>query len=174
MGLLGLFTQKKKKDDLLELQKIVLTNSPDKLIMSEKKLLQMAGGMAKRDLEIIRDCIRIIGETKKPDTFFSRFDLLIVKAENLRIYEKHLRFSGSPSAAYGELWEDRQECIRQFLIRYFCDIFDQAEKLKTDKGKLNKYQKFYDSLQPYYSQMNAENIDYVETKYRAYTRGLKA
>ena len=174
MGLLGLFGQRKSEEELLELQKVVLVNSPDRLIMSEKQLISEATRMAQRDLEIIQDSIRIIKETKKPDTFFSRFDLLIERAENLRIYEKHIRFTVSPSAAYAELWNDRQECIRQFLVRYFLDIFDQAEKLKTASGKANKFQKFYDSLQPYYDQMNADNIDYIETKYRAYAKALKA
>ena len=172
MGLFDLFGKKKKH--LLELQEVVLGKKSTRLIMTEKQLISAATASAQRDIEIIQDCVRIVSETKKPDTFFSRFDLLISKSEHLRIYERFIRFTESPSAAYGQLWNDRQECIGQFLVRYFSDVFDQAEKLKTDKGKLNKYQKFYDSLQPYYEQMNAENIDYIETKYRAYTRRLKA
>lgn len=172
MGLLGMFG--KKKENLLELQEIVLGKSYTKLIMTEKQLISAATASAQRELEIIHDCLRIISETKKPDIFFSRLDLLFAKAERLRIYEKHISFTESPSAAYGQLWEDRQECISLFLVRYFSDVFDQAENLKTDKGKLNKYQKFYDSLQPYYEQMNADNIDYIETKYRAYTKRLKS
>lgn len=45
--------------------------------------------------------------------------------------------------------------------------------MKTDKGKLNQYQKFYDSLKPYFAEMNADNINYVETKYRVYTSALE-
>ena len=173
-GMFSLISHNQEKEELLELQKLVLGNSPDRLIMSKEKLIATAKCAAQRDLEIIQDCVRIISETKKPDTFFSRLNLLISKVENLRIYEKHLKFSGSPSAAYGQIWEQHQECIGQFLVRYFSDVLDQAEKLKTDKGQRNKYQKFYDSLQPYYDQMDASNIDYIETKYRAYTRSLKA
>ena len=68
MGLFSLFGNKKKKEDLLELQKNILVNSPDRLIMSEKQLMESATRMAQRDLEIIQDCIRILGETKKPET----------------------------------------------------------------------------------------------------------
>ena len=171
MGLLDLFGSKKKAE-LLELQKIVLVNSPNKLILSEAKLKGLAASAAQRDLEIIQDCIRILGSTTKPDTFFSRFALLIEKADHLRIYEKYIKFSVPPSKAYGELWADRQECINRFLVRYFMETFDKAEAMKTDKGKRNKYQNFYDSLQPYYDQMDADNIDYIETKYRAYTQYL--
>ena len=174
MGLLNIFSGK-KKEELIELQKLVVEDSPDRLIMSEKQLKNIAADNVNRDLEIIQDCIRILGSTTKPDTFFSRLALLIDKADNLRKYEKHLKFKGTlPSEAYGQLWEDHQECIHQFLVRYFSDTFDKAEKMKTEKGKFNKYKSFFDSLQPYYDQMNAYNIDYIETKYKAYTRYLKA
>lgn len=174
MGLFGLFGNKKKeepKEDLMELQNLVMRDSPDKLVMSEKQLKTAAVGVAERDLEIIQDCIRIIGSTKNPDTFFSRFDLLIEKSNRLRIFEKYISFSGaSPSLAFDEVLADQQKAVHLFLVRYFSDVFDQAGKMKTVNGKLNKYQKFYDSLQPYYSKMDADNIDYIETKYRAYTK----
>ncbi len=179
MGLFGLFGNKKKaeseeaKRELLELQKLVLVDSPDTLIMSEKELKAIAIKQAQRDIEIGQDCIRIVCNTKDPDTFFSRYDLLIESSDHMRLFEKHLNFSASPSLGYSEVWANQQKAIHEFLIRYFSDVFDQAAKLKTIKGKLNKYQKFYDSLQPYYDKMDAENIDYVETKYRAYTRSLE-
>jgi hypothetical protein len=171
MGFLDLFG--KKKAELLELQKLVIENSPDRLIMSERKLKELARQAAARDLAIMQDCIRIVEKTTKPDTFFPRLDLLVAKTASLQNYERFIKFGGaSPSAAFQQLCSDYQECVHEFLVRYFCDIFDKAEKLKTDKGKFNKYKLFYDSLQPFYKQMNEENIDYVETKYRAYTRGL--
>ena len=171
---MGLFdVLKKQNSELLELQKLVLKDSPDYLILSEKQLKATASQIAARDLEIIQDCIRIIGDTKKPDTFFTRFDLLIEKADRLRKLEKFIHFSGaSPSLAYGEIFAEEQECVGQFLVRYFMDVFDQASNTKTVRGKLSKYQKFYDSLQPYYHRMDESNIDYIETKYRAYTRNL--
>lgn len=172
MGLFDIFGN--KKAELLDLQKLVIENSPDKLIMSGTKLKELARQAAARDLEIMQDCIRIIEKTKKPEVFFPRLDLLVAKTARLQEFERYVRFSGaSPSEAFRKLCSDYQECVHEFLVRYFCDIFDKAEKLKTDKGKFNKYKLFYDSLQPYYGQMNEENIDYVETKYRAYTRRLK-
>lgn len=169
MGLFDLFNSKKKAD-LLELQRLVLVDSPNRLTMSEKQLIKSAENIVKRDLEITKDCIRILKSTTKPDTFFSRLDLLIEKADKVRKFEKYIRFSVSPSLAYNELLKDYQECIYQFLVRYFCETFDAAEKLKTESGKRNRYQKFYDSLQPYRHYMNDDNIDYIETKFKAYTR----
>lgn len=173
MGLFDIFG--KKKAELLELQKIVLDNSPDQLVLSEKQLIELAKIHAQNSLRIVQDCSKILQSTVKPDVFFERFQLLILHSSNMAILEKYVPFRGaSPMAAFNVLMAEKQQCINQFLIRYFCSVFDKAETLKTDKGKFNQYKKFYDSLLPYYDEMDADNIDYIETKYKAYTRRLKA
>jgi hypothetical protein len=170
MGLFDLFNGRKKAD-LLALQKIVLANSPDKLIMSEKQLKNMAYQMAENSLRIVQDCSRLLQATVKPEVFFERLQLMILHSSNLAILENHVPFGGSsPTVAFNTLMAEKQDCINQFLVRYFTSVFEKAEGLKTEKGKLNQYQKFYDSLKPYFVEMDANNMDYIETKYRAYTR----
>ncbi len=172
MGLFDIFS--KKRTNLLELQKIVLDKSPDHLILSEKKLLQMAKIQADNSLRIIQDCNGILQKTTKPDVFFERLRLLILHSGNLATLEKYVPFRGaSPKKAFDVLMAEKQDCIGEFLVRYFSAAFDKAAGLKTDKGKLNQYQKFYDSLVPYFGEMDEGNRDYVETKYKAYTRNLK-
>ena len=171
MGLFDLF--RSKNDDLLELQKLVVENAPDKLIMSEKQLKAIANQKAANSLRIAQDCSHILQTTTSPDVFFDRFQLFAWHCSELALLEKYVPISGgSPTEVFGVLMKEKQEIINQFLVRYFCKVFDKAESLKTDKGKLNQYQKFYDSLKPYFSEMDADNIDYIETKYRAYTRLL--
>lgn len=172
MSLLGLFG-KKSKQDLLFWQKLVLKNSPNRLIMTEKQLKETTLQLAKRELEIANDCIRIINTTVKPDVFFMRLQLLLDAANNLCTFEKYVSFTGTkPSDAFSQALDQYQDAIRDFLARYFWDMHVKAEGMKTDKGKLGKYQKFYDSLQEYYRFMDESNIDFIETKYRAYTRQL--
>lgn len=171
---MNFFMSRKRKEELLCLQKNVLDNSPDKLICSEKQLIALAYQKAENSLRIVQDCNKILQTTIAPDVFFSRFQLLIQHSSNLAIMEKYISFSGaSPTAAFNVLMSEKQECIKQFLIRYFCKVLDKADSLKTAKGKLNQYQKFYDSLTPYFAEMDADNIDYIETKYKAYTRLLE-
>lgn len=171
MGLFDLFMNKNEK--LLKLQRIVLEDSPDKLVLSEKQLKAMANQKAANSLRIAQDCCHALQTTTNPDVFFERFQLLVLHSSELAILEEYISFSGaSPTTAFNVLVNEKQECIKQFLIRYFDKVIDKAESLKTDKGKLNQYQKFYDSLKPYFSEMDADNIDYIETKYRAYTRRI--
>lgn len=163
----------RKKDYLLQWQNTVLTDKTTSLIMTEQQLKEATIQQADNDLRIINDCKKLIETTLKTDVFFMRLNLFVEKAKHLSELEKYITFSGaSPTAAYNEIKNDYHKAINQFLYRYFSDTFDKAENMKTEKGKIGKYQKFYDSLQEYYCYMNDENIDYIETKYKAYTKHL--
>lgn len=169
MGLFDFF----HREELLQLQKLVLFDSPDRLIMSRKELTALAKQVAQRDYEIMQDCSRILQQTKKPDVFFTRLDLFYEKSSKLTKLAPYIDYSGvSPYTVFEALKKDYQEIIHLFLVRYFADVYDHARDLKTDKAKLNRYQKFYDSLQPYYDRMDEGNKDFVETKYRVYTEKL--
>lgn len=162
MGLFG-----KSKKELLVWQNLIIQDSPNRLIMPEKQLKQITEQQATNDLRIIQDCLKIISNTVKPDIFFSRLDLLKEKSKHLVLLEPYITFSGSsPTAAYEEILEKEQEAIYQFICRYFSATFEKAESLKTEKGKKNHYQKFFDNLQLYADRMNEHNLNYIEYKRR--------
>ena len=173
MGLFDFMKKKAtaKKEHLLRWQHTVMPNSPNKLVLSKQQLKTMALQQGENDLRIIQDCVKLIEKTTNPDVFFMRLNLLVEKAKHLISLEEYITFSDTlPSAAYGEVINNYHEAVNQFLIRYLSETFDKAEAMKTEKGRIGKYQKFYDSLQEYYCYMNRENIDYIETKYKAFTR----
>lgn len=161
MGLFSVLTGKNAK--LLKLQKLVVKKSPNKLIMSEKQLMDTARMTANRYLEICNDSMSIIDSTINPDVFFSRLDLLLKNLADLQALEKYISFSGSPSKSLSRIRAHRQEIIHDFLVRYRNDIALQANDAKTTRGKESKYKKFAKSLRPYYSQMNKQNIQYVKS-----------
>lgn len=154
-----------KKEYLLEWQRLLLPGS-HKLSMNEQQLKAATIQCAENDLRIIDDCARLIEQTTNPEVFFMRLNLLIEKLNRLMQFEKYIKFSGSsPTAAYNEACQNYQMAIYHFLIRYYSETFDKACAMKTEKGRIGKYQKFYDSLQKYYRYMSAENTHYIETKY---------
>ena len=160
-----------RKTELLQWQKFVLTDSPDRLIMTEKQLRDETIRRAKRNLEIANDCSKIIQTTTKPTVFFSRLSLFKEKLIDLNECEKYIDFAGaSPSAALAEVINKEQECVFQFLKRYLIETLDKADAAKTSAGKLGKFKKFHESLQPYYPQISRDNIEYIETRYQAYSR----
>lgn len=164
---MGLFNFGKKREYLLNWQRAVMTDSPNKLIMTETQLKQASVQQAENDLRIIQDCIKILGTTTKPDTFFSRLDLMKKTATHLVKLEPYVQFSGAtPTAAIKEIETDEQEAIYSFIGRYYATVFEKAENLKTEAGKKRRYQNFYDSLTPYFDRMNEHNQNYVRYKCR--------
>lgn len=162
MGLFG-----KKKKELLEWQKIVMVDSPDKLIMNQKQLQQTSNQQAADDLRVIQDCIKIISETTNPDTFFMRLDLLKEKAAHLIPLEPYVKFTGSSlTDAVKEIIEQEQTAIYEFIIRYYSAVFSKTETLKTTRGKKNQFQKFFDSLEKYQESMDKRNLNYIAYKRR--------
>lgn len=172
MGIFDFLKKNKEKEErLLWWQNIIMPDSPDKLIMTEEQLKICTQQQAEIALRQINDCTKLIESTNNPDVFFMRLNMLVERSKYLCSLEPFIAFKGaSPIAAFNEVIEKYQEAVRLFLIRYFADTFDKAEAMKTQKGRIGKYQKFYDSLQEYYDYMSDENIDYIETKYKAYTR----
>lgn len=133
--------------------------------------LQLKQEQAQNSLRIIRESIKLISETKNPEVFFSRYNLLIEHSKTLLILETNVNFTGaSLSAAYEEVLNNRQIATKDFLVRYWSDILSKIDALKTESAKKKKLQVFYDSLEKHKEEMNAENINYYTTKYKIYCK----
>lgn len=167
MGILKLFKKKKSKKELLAWQRILTPDSPRKLIMTESQLSQFTCQQAGNDLRVIEDCLKIIFTTTKPDTFFSRLDLLKEKAKHLVMLEPYWEYEGaSPTAAYQEVIDQEQDAIRAHIDECYYSTFKKAEKLKTEKGKKNQFRKVYEELLLYQDRMSQSNINYLERKFK--------
>lgn len=162
MGLFG-FMSRKKKERLLNLQLLVIQDAPNRLIMSESKLLHHAEQLAANDLRIIKDSLGLVQSTTKPDVFFNRLKLAEEKMEHLMLFEQYIPFSGAlPSELYKQYINDREQCVREFIARYFADVRMKADEMKTERGKMNKYKKAYEALQQYPYQISDNNKRYAD------------
>ena len=120
---------------------------------------------AENDIRIIQETLPILDTTTKPDVFFSRLDLLKQTGLDLQSIEPYVSLTVSPTQAIREMMNNEQEVIYQFIVRYFNSVWSYAETLKTDKGKNNQYQKFYDTMMSYSNRLNESNLKYIEYKY---------
>ena len=162
MGLLDFLSGKNAQ--LLELQKRLVYNSPNRLIFTEKQLRKMATDDAKNSLRIMNDTRKILRNTIKPDVFFSRLDLWIQHTENLKALEPFINLTGvSATVLLNETYKQKDSITLDFLRRYYRSISEKAKTMKTQAGKNNQYKKFYDSLQPFYGEMSQQCIDYMES-----------
>ena len=139
--------------------------------MTRKQLTLATIEHYKRIIQIVEDSHRIVKETKKPDVFFSRLNLLVKSTKELRELEPHINeMMKQPTTTLTKMNQtiegDYQEQVRRFLIKTLADTCEKARTMKTEKGQQRKFQSWYESLQEYYGCMNEENIDFVEREYR--------
>lgn len=162
MGLFGFLNYAKKKK-LLTLQLFVIPDAPtNKLIVSESKLLQFARQRASNDLRILQDSLNLVQSTTKPNVFFSRLQLAEECMEHLMLFEQYISFSGVlPSTAYKQYLKEREQCVREFISRYYADVHRSAKEMKTEKGRNNKYRKSYDALKQYPQHISDNNKRYA-------------
>lgn len=159
MGLFG-----KSNRTLLEWQKLIAP-SASKLVLSEQQLKSKTFAQANRHIEIAKDCSELINTTCKPETYFSRYELLIEELELLCKYEKYIKFTGlSPHVNLKNVQNTKRDSINAFIDRYWESVYKKITTLKTDKAKINQYNKFIESMKKYDKQMMKANIDYYLSK----------
>lgn len=121
-----------------------------------------------RDLEILNDCAQLIENTVNPETFFSRYDLYMQKlAVSAEAQASHrVKVQGDNLVQkYERMNTDKQkvETINAFIDRMWADTRQKADKLKTEKGKENRFNKFVESLSVYNERMPAQCIEHYNT-----------
>lgn len=121
--------------------------------------------MAPQYLKIINDCARLVNETKNPDVYFSRYDLLMEKAIALNSI-KTINFDGdSPTEIVEQVWNKKDQNCYEFIERYAQSVKYKIWSLKTEKGKLAQAESFHDSMLKYYDKMSECNINECERQY---------
>lgn len=119
--------------------------------------------MAPQWLKIMTESRDIVNRTTDPEVFFSRYDTMKEMAENLTSISKYVKFKGTKPAEVLRMAREQEEAAtREFILRCFARAQLNAEKLKTEKGKLVQFEKFQDSLVPYFFRMSAVNAELVQ------------
>lgn len=121
---------------------------------------------AQNCFRIMDDCSYLLQSTMKPDTFFSRLDLMKQQIEYLKEISQNpnLTFSSPIDELEATLNQESDEMVYDFIVRYYEDMATKADELKTDKGRRNRYQKFFDTLDSYSEYLNERNRTYLSHK----------
>ena len=120
-------------------------------MFGNRKMKAAAEMMAPQWMKILVESRDIVNRTTDPDVFFSRYDTVKETAEKLASISKYVKFRGTKPAA-----------TRDFILRCFQKAQLNAEKLKTEKGKLGQFEKFQSSLEVYFFRMSDENAQLVQ------------
>lgn len=158
--------------ELLEWQNTVCEDKSEKLFMSTKQLEEATIQAVSNDIRIFDDCSNILNKTSNPTVFFPRLDLAEKTLMHLCTLEpfiektNQIAMNETASDLHKQFLDNKDKYVCDFIYRYFWTVKEKAETLKTEKGKLNQYQKFFDSLQPYSEQISEQNMKYVEAMYQ--------
>lgn len=156
------------KSVLLEWQNVIMEDESTKLIMSRDQLEDCTIEQAQNDMRIFDDCATLINSTVKPDVFFSRLELAESTLDHLVTLEpymnqiKCIQLDASMSDLVNKFQEEKDSYTTDFLYRYYGTVKEKADSLKTEKGKQGQFQKFYESLEPYFESISDLNMEYIE------------
>lgn len=122
--------------------------------------------VASNALKILNESVNIFNNTKNPDTFFERYSWAERQADILCQCKK-VKFKGQQPAQIKKMLENKKQfAIHDMIDRFFDDTELKASKVKRLDLKKSKFINFVTVLEDYYSLMNQENIDYVNTLYK--------
>lgn len=132
-------------------------------MFGNRKMKAAAEMMAPQWMKILIESRDIVNRTTDPKVFFSRYDLVKEKAEQLASVSKYVKFKGmKPAEVLRQVTEQEDAATRGMVLRCFQKAVLNAEKLKTEKGKLGQFEKFQSSLEPYFFRMSDENARLVQ------------
>ena len=88
-----------------------------------------------------------IKDAVKPDVFFDNYQKTLYILQELNKYTGKYRFRApTPLQQINELCSEYTANTNNFIQRYWQATFASAQKLKTEKGRNNRIQQFFDTL----------------------------
>lgn len=149
MGIFDFFNKSKSVNIKLD-EKTIVT------VHNKKEAEFYSAGM----LKIAFECANLVNTTKNPDVFFHRYNLLIEKMDNLSKLEVFKCFKGQlPSENLKEILNKKDLTINDFINRFYTDIANQINSLKTSKAKEKRIENFCTSLNKYKQYMSQDNLN---------------
>ena len=144
------------KNILDSMQPVTLTFDNTTVKVHNKKEAKF---YAQQFLKISNDCAYLVNNTKNPKVFFERYQLLLEQLELLSKLEKFKCFSGKkPSKNLKEILDNKEATFNDFIERYYTDILNKIDKLKTQNAKNKKLDSFFNELSKYNDLMTLNNI----------------
>lgn len=149
------------KDKVLEWQFLVTGSDINTVKLSKKQLVDGTEMIVSNHRKIINDCVRLVNETLSPSVFFERYDLLISEMAQLVPFEPFYNFNKSINAQLVQLKTNRAKNEKAFINKYYLSVVEAANSLKTETGRVNRINKFFEIMNQYKDCMQAESWEYL-------------
>jgi hypothetical protein len=114
-----------------------------------------------------KDSLSIMQKTADPSTFFSRFDFVLERLDDMiELKEKGFSFAGD---LYGMREQAKDEdnfadTVNCLIDNSYKEQLQKLSTLKTERGKANSNQKWYASFEPFFDRMPMRSRTYLDLK----------
>ena len=114
-------------------------------------------------LRIAKESADLCNTTVNPDVFFSRYDLMEQNLRRLAAIEHLVSFSeGLPSAALQQVLNQRSAATCDMVERSYLREQNEAQKLKTESGRANRMQRYFETMRRYSQQLGPDGLAMLE------------
>lgn len=116
------------------------------------------------EIRIVKESSYLIDNSKNIDTVIGRLQFIPEHIIYLKRLEKMNLYNVSPSASeyYNDYILLKDMKIQKGIVRCYKDVLDKANELKTEKGRINKINKFFDKLVSYKPMLSSTMNNYID------------
>lgn len=103
------------------------------------------------EIRIVQETAYLIDTSKNIDTVIGRIQFIPEHIMYLKQLEKMNLYTASPSADeyYNEYILLKDKKIQQGIVRCYKEVLDKANELKTEKGRINRINKYFEKIEKY-------------------------
>ncbi|GEM_PF-4012049 len=133
-------------------------------LCNETGIRQSAKPTNNHEFKIIGECVHLIDTTSNPITYFSKYNLLLETLghlsdlEQLRTNSPLYSDNHSSTQQLKKMQDLMEENTNHFLRRTYIKVLNDMNKLKTKQGRIKKFNKYLNSLEPYLDDFTPENM----------------
>ena len=117
-----------------------------------------------------QDTLKIMQKTSEPSTFFSRYDLLMERLDNMiELQQKGVKFTGNLSdlKKMSLDQENIADTVNVLIDNAYNKQIKKLSTLKTERGRENSNNRWYASFEPYFDKIPARSKTYLDLKLEA-------
>ncbi|MDE7295076.1 MAG: hypothetical protein K2N72_11685 [Oscillospiraceae bacterium] len=167
---MGLFDKesKKKKQDQVELQNIVLDIDEKKLQVSEEFLGQMTKIYISRYMKVVNEHIADMGRLSSIALLFKKYEIINKNLDMLIKIEPYYRYKNvTPSEYKLEVEEKLEHFINSLIAREWKKVKPSNTSVRDDPALESKVRKFFAGFDPFKSKMPQGSLDLLESLYES-------
>lgn len=125
---------------------------------------------AKIFMDEFHDSLDIMKKTSEPSTFFSRYDLLMERLDNMiELQQKGIKFTGDLSELKNLSLDQENiaDTVNVLIDNAYNKQLKKLSTLKTERGRENSNNRWYASFEPYFDKMPSRSKTYLDLKLEA-------